>query len=64
MKINISKGWIAYLAFVWGLWTAIIGSVIGGMHAWNMGYTFFFTLHIIANVLVLWLSIVRGRKEA
>lgn len=63
MKFNISKGWTAYLAFVWGLWTAIIGSVIEGMHAWNMGYTFLFTLHIMANILVLFISIVREKDS-
>lgn len=59
MKFDIPKSWAVYLAFVWGLWVAIICSVIDGMHAWNMGYTFFFTLHIIANILALFVSIVR-----
>ena len=52
MKFDIPKSWAVYLAFVWGLWTAIICSVIDGELIWNIGYTFFFALHIIVNIFV------------
>lgn len=62
MKFNITKGELIYLSFVWGLWVTIICAVIDGLVIWNMGYTFFFTLHIMANLIVLWLSIIRGQS--
>lgn len=66
MKVDIPKGWIAYLAFVWGLWIAAFCFVLDGALVWNMGYTFFFVLHIIANVFtffVIWYCRRRSSEE-
>ena len=62
MKFNITKGELTYISFVWGLWVAIICAVLDGLIIWDMGDTFFFSLHIIANLIVLWLSIIRGKS--